>query len=87
MLKLYLNMSTDQKKKQKMILKKILFKLMNNSVLGKTVENNRKQWDIKLGTTERRRNYFISESNYHTINYSTEQLLAIEMKKNADTYG
>ena len=43
MLKLYLNMSTDLRKKQKMILKKILFKLMNNSVLGKTVENNRKQ--------------------------------------------
>ena len=36
-------MSTDLRKKQKMILKKILFKLMNNSVLGKTVENNRKQ--------------------------------------------
>ena len=43
MLKLYLDMSTDLRKKQKMILKKILFKLMNNSVLGKTVENNRKQ--------------------------------------------
>ena len=54
---------------------------MNNSVLGKSVENKREQWDIKLGTTERRRNYFVSESNHHTTNYSTEYLLAIEMKK------
>ena len=68
-----------------MILKKIFFKLMNNAVLGKTMENVRKHRDIKLVTTERRRNYLVSEPNYHTTKFSTENLLATEIKK-ADTY-
>ena len=41
----------------------------------------RKHPDIKLVTTERRRNYLVSEPNYHTTKFFTETLLAIEMKK------
>ena len=37
--------------------------------------------DIKLITTERRRNYLVSEPNYYTTKFSKEKLLAIEMKK------
>ena len=40
--------------------------------------------DIKLVTTERRRNYLLSEPNYHTTEFFTENLLAIEMKKKSD---
>ena len=40
-----------------------------------------KYWDIKLVTTERRRNYLASEPNYDTKNVFTENLLAMEMKK------
>ena len=54
---------------------------MNNAVFGKTVENVRKHKDIKLVTTERRRNCLVSEPNYHTTSFFTENLLAIEMKK------
>ena len=36
---------------------------------------------IKLLTIEARRNYLMSEPNYHTINFFSEYLLAIEMKK------
>ena len=49
-----------------MILGKYLFKLVNNAVFGKTMENVRKHRDIKLVTTERRKNYLASEPNYHT---------------------
>ena len=54
---------------------------MNNAVIGKTIKNVRKDRDIKLATTERRRNYLVSEPNYHTTKFLTENLLAIEMKK------
>ena len=54
---------------------------MNNAVFGKTMENVRKHRDIKLVTTERRRNYLVSEPNYHTTKFFKETLLAIEMKK------
>ena len=49
------------------------------------LENLWKMWEknrnIKLVTTERRRNYLISEPNYHTKTFFTENLLAIKMKK------
>ena len=45
---------------------------MNNTVFGKTMENIRKHRDIKLVTTERRRNYLVSEPNYHTKRFFRE---------------
>ena len=58
-----------------------LFKLMNNTDFGKTMENVRKHRNIKLVTTEKRRNYLVSEPNYHITKFFTENLLAIEMTK------
>ena len=55
---------------------------MNNAVFGKTMQNMRKRRDIKLVTTERRRNYLVLEPNFHTTNFFTRKLLALEMKKN-----
>ena len=54
---------------------------MNSAVFGKTIENVRKYRDIKLVTTERRRNYLASKLNYHITRFFTENLLAIEMQK------
>ena len=45
---------------------------MNNAVFGKTMENMRKQRNIILVTTERRRNFLVSETNYHTTKFFTE---------------
>ena len=53
---------------------------MNNAVFGKAMENVRKHRHIKLVKTERR-NYLVSERNYHTIKFFTENVLAIEMRK------
>ena len=60
---------------------KDFFKLMNNSVFGKTIENVRKHRDIKLVTTDKRRIQLVSEPNYHTAKWFSDDLLAIEMKK------
>ena len=45
------------------------------------MENSRKHGDIKLVTTEKRRNQLASEPYYHTTKYFSENLIAIEMKK------
>ena len=60
---------------------------MNNAVFGKTMQNVRKQKGIKIVTAKRRRNYLVSEPNYHTFTeFSTENLLAIEIRKNREIY-
>ena len=52
---------------------------MNNIVFGKTMENVRKHRDIKFVITERRRNYLLSERNYHNTKFFTEYILVIEI--------
>ena len=54
---------------------------MYDSVFEKTMENVRKHGDIKLVTTEKRRNFLGSEPNYHSTKFFTENLLAIEIRK------
>ena len=54
---------------------------MNNAVFGKTMENIRKHRDIRLVTTDKKRSKLVSEPNYHTMNYISENLSVIEMKR------
>ena len=80
-LKEYTGMNTELRKQAKNDFEKDFFKLMNNSVFGKTTENVRKHRDIKLVTRDKRRNQLVSEPNYHTAKWFSECLLATEMKK------
>ena len=80
-LKPYIDINTELRKLAKDDFEKDLFKLMNNAVFGKTMENIRKHRDIKLVTTNKKRNKLVSEPNYHTINYISEDLSIIEMNK------
>ena len=80
-LKLYIDMNTELRKLARNYFEKDLFKLMNNSVFGKTMENIRKHRDIKLVTTDKKRSKLVSEPSYHTINLISEDLSIIEMKK------
>ena len=73
-LKPYIDMNTELRKAAKNDFEKNLFKLMNNSVFGKTMKNIRKHRDIKLITTDKKRSKLVSEPNYHTINLIFEDL-------------
>ena len=84
-LKSYIDMNTNLRKKAKYDFEKDFFKLINNAVFRKTMGNMRKHRDIKLVTTERRRNYLVSEPSYHTTDFFTENLSAIKMKQNRNT--
>ena len=75
-------MNTELRKLAKNEFEKDFFKLMNNAVFGKTMENIRKHRDIKLVTTDKKkRSKLVSEPNYHTINYISEDLSIIEMNR------
>ena len=80
-LKEYIDMNTELRKQAKNDFEKDFFKLMNNSVFRKTMENVREHRNIKLVTTDKRRNQLVSEPSYHTTKWFSENLLAIEMKK------
>ena len=74
-------MNTELRKLASNDFEKDLFKLMNNSVFGKTMENIRKHREINLVTTDKKRSKLVSEPNYHAINLISEDLSIIEMKK------
>ena len=74
-------MNTELRKEAKNNFEKDFFKLMNNSVFGKTMENVRNHRDIKIVTTNKQRNRLASEPNYHATKYISKDLLIMEMKK------
>ena len=80
-LKLYIDMNTKLRANAKNNFQKDFFKLTNNSVFGKTMENVRNRRYIKLLTTNERRKKLVAESNYHTSKHLLEKLMAIEMRK------
>ena len=77
-LKPYIDMYAELKKEAKNDFEKEFFKLMNNSMFGKIMENVRKHHDIRLVRSEKRRVKLVSEPNYHAIKYFSKTLTAIE---------
>ena len=75
-------MNTERRKKAKNEFEKNFFKVMNNSVFGKTMKNVRNHRDSKLVTSDKRRKRLVSKPNYHSHKKFSDHLMAIEMKKN-----
>ena len=80
-LKPYIDKNTALRKKAKNEFEKDIFKLINNSAFGKTIENVRKQREIKLIVTDERRKKLVSEPNYASCTAFSDHLMAVEMRK------
>ena len=80
-LKEYINFNTELRKKATNDFEKYFFKLMNNAVFGKTMQNVRKYRNIKLVKTDKKRNKLVSEPNFHTMKLIDDNLAIIEMRK------
>ena len=74
-------MNTELRKHAKNHFEKDFFKLMNNAVFGKTMENVRNHRDIKFATSDKRRSILASEPNYHSSKCILKNLMIIEMRK------
>ena len=83
-LKSHTGLNTDLWKKAKYNFEKYFLKFLNNAVFEKIMENIRKPRDIRLVTTETRRNCLLPEPSYHSTKFFLESLLAIEMKKKSN---
>ena len=79
-LKPYIMMNTELRMQAQNDFQKDFFKLMNNAVFGKTIENVSNHRDIKIVTTDKRRSILASKPNYHSTKYISKDLLIMEMK-------
>ena len=80
-LKPYIDLKNELRKNANNESDKDFFNVMNNSVFGKTMENVQNHRDIRLVRTNKRRNRLVSEPNYNSTKYFSEDLVAIEMNK------
>ena len=80
-LKKYIALNTDLRTVAKNEFEKDFFKLMNNSVLGKTLENIRNRVDIKLVNNREKAEKLSAKPNFNHCNIFSEDLVAIHMKK------
>ena len=85
-LKPYIDKNAALRKVAKNKFVKDFFKLMNNSVFGKMIENVRKRREIKLIVTEERRKKLVSEPNYASCTAFSDHLMAVEMKKHVHSW-
>ena len=80
-LKPYIDMNTKLRGDAKNEFEKDSFKLINNAVFGKMIENVREHRDIKLVVTEARRKKLTSQPNFVSSTIFSDNLEAIEMRK------
>ena len=80
-LKEYIDFNTEKRKNTKITFEKEFFKLMNNSVFGKTMENLRKRTNIELVTNEKRLNKLSAKPTYVSSKIFNENLVGVHTKK------
>ena len=84
-LKQYIDFNTEKRKHAKNSSEKDFFKLMNNSVFGKTMENLRKRVDVRLVTNEKKLLKLTSKPTYVSSKIFNENLVAVHKIKETPT--
>lgn len=89
-LKEYIDLNTSLRKNAKTPFEQDLFKLLNNSIFGKTLEDSEKRVDVKLvnqwcqknNKTKKNccANKLIARPNFHSASIFSENLVAIQMR-------
>ena len=80
-MKCYIDKNTELRAKGKTKFEKDFFKLMNNSVFGKTMENLRKRVSIELVKDVKRAEKLVSKPNFADVKIFDEFLIAVKMRK------
>ena len=80
-MKPYIDMNTELRAKAKNNFEKDHYKLMNNSVFGKTMENIRNRVNVKLVNNEEKARKLIAKPNYNSCKIFSENLISVHMKK------
>ena len=84
-LKPYIDKNTNLRTQAKNNFEKDFFKLMNNSVFGKTMENIRNRVNVKLVNTEEKFKKLSAKPNYKSCKIFNENLISVHMKKTSLT--
>ena len=77
----YINFNTEKRKEAKNAFEKDYFKLMNNAVFGKTLENLRKRINLKLTSNEDIYTKHAARANFISGKMFNENLFAINKMK------
>ena len=80
-IKSYIDLNTNMRTKGTTDFEKDFYKLMNNSVFGKTMENVRNRINVKLVTSEKAYNKLVKKPNFKSVNIFHENLIAVHMEK------
>ncbi|KAK3088565.1 hypothetical protein FSP39_020689 [Pinctada imbricata] len=80
-MKKYIDFNTQKRSEAKNDFEKDFFKLMNNAVFGKTMENMRKRMNVELVNTKRRLRKLTSKPNFLSFKIFDEDLVAVNLKK------
>ena len=84
-MKSYIDTNTKLRAQAKNNFEKDFFKLMNNSVFGKTMENIRNRVDVKLVNTEEKFKKLVAKPNFKSRKIFNENLISVHMKKTSLT--